>query len=178
DRGCARGKELEMSWTLKGHMIENCSCNMFCPCWFAVPEYMIMDQGWCAGSLTFEIDEGQSDAVDLSGRSAALVVDWPGPTLFDGNGTARLFLDDQASDEQAQELVPILQGEKGGTFEVLAGLISNWLPVEKASIDISRNGDVISVSVGSVGQVSSTALRDGQGNGFTLSGGGFVTAFG
>jgi hypothetical protein len=32
--------------------------------------------------------------------------------------------------------------------------------------------------VGSVGQVSSKALRDDQGNGFTISGGGFVGAFG
>jgi hypothetical protein len=32
--------------------------------------------------------------------------------------------------------------------------------------------------VGSVGEVASTALRDDQGNGFTLRGGGFVGAFG
>ena len=23
-----------MAWNLKGQMIESCSCNMFCPCWF------------------------------------------------------------------------------------------------------------------------------------------------
>jgi hypothetical protein len=32
--------------------------------------------------------------------------------------------------------------------------------------------------VGSVGQASSNALRDDQGNGFTIGGGGFVGAFG
>jgi hypothetical protein len=167
-----------MAWTLKGHMTENCSCNMFCPCWFAVQEYMIMDQGWCAGSLTFQIEEGQSDGVDLSGRKVAMLVDWPGPTLFDGNGTGRVFLDDGASDEQARELAAIFQGQKGGTFEMLGGLISNWLPVEKISIEVSRDGDIITANVGSVGQVSSKALRDDQGNGFTISGGGFVGAFG
>ena len=36
-----------MAWTLKGQMTENCSCNMFFPCWFAVQDYMVMDQGWC-----------------------------------------------------------------------------------------------------------------------------------
>jgi hypothetical protein len=61
---------------------------------------------------------------------------------------------------------------------MLAGLISNWLSVERASIDVSRDGDVITASVGSIGQVSSKALRDDQGNGFTISGGGFVAAFG
>jgi hypothetical protein len=167
-----------MAWTLKGHMTENCSCNMFCPCWFAVQEYMIMDQGWCAGSLTFEIEEGQSDGVDLSGRTVTLLVDWPGPTLFDGNGTARVYLDDGASGEQARELTAIFQGEKGGTMEILAGLISKWLPVEKTSIRVSRDGDSVTANVGDVGQVSSKALRDDEGHGFTMRGGGFVSAFG
>jgi len=171
-------KEQEMAWTLKGHMTENCSCNMFCPCWFAVQEFMVMDQGWCATSLTFEIDEGQSDGVDLSGRTVSVLADFPGPTLFDGNGTARVFVDDGASDEQAREVAAIFQGQKGGTFEMLGGLISNWLPVEKTSIRVSREGDVITASVGSVGQVSSKALRDDQGNGFAMRGGGFVGAFG
>jgi hypothetical protein len=167
-----------MAWTLKGHMTENCSCNMFCPCWFAVPEYMIMDQGWCAGSFTFEIEEGQSDGVDLSGRTVTLLFDWPGPTLFDGNGTARLFLDDGVSDDQAPELAAIFQGQKGGAFEILAGTISTWLPVERTSIRVSRDGDIMSANVGRVGEVSSKALRDDQGNGFTVRGGGFVGAFG
>jgi hypothetical protein len=177
-KGGSAGKEQEMAWMLKGHMTENCSCNMFCPCWFGVQEYMVMDQGWCAGSLTFEIGEGHSDGVDLSGTTAAVLVDWPGPTLFDGNGTGRVFVDEGATDEQARELAAIFQGEKGGTIEVLGGLISTWLPVERTSIRVSRDGDAITASVGSVGQVSSKALRDDQGNGFTMRGGGFVGAFG
>jgi hypothetical protein len=167
-----------MAWQLRAHMTENCSCNMFCPCWFGVQEYMLMDQGWCAGSLTFEIEEGESDGVDLAGRTVAVLVDWPGPTLFDGNGTARLFIDDDASDEQARELETIFQGQRGGTMEILAGLVSTWLPVERASIRTSKDGDIITASIGSVGQVSSKALRDGEGHGFTISGGGFVGAFG
>jgi hypothetical protein len=167
-----------MAWTLKGHMIENCSCNMFCPCWFAVQEYMVMDQGWCAGSLMFEIEKGQSDGVDLSGRTVLLLVDWPGPTLFDGNGTARVYLDDGVSDDQARELSAIFQGQKGGTMEMIGGLISKWLPFEKTSLRGSRDGDVITANLGSVGEVASRSLRVDQGNGFTLRGGGFVSAFG
>ena len=33
-----------MAWNLKGQMIQSCSCNMFCPCWFGVQELMIMDE--------------------------------------------------------------------------------------------------------------------------------------
>jgi hypothetical protein len=167
-----------MAWTLKGHLTENCSCNMFCPCWFAVAEYMVMDKGWCDTSVTFEIEEGQSDGVDLSGRIVTLLAAFPGPTLFDGNGTARLYLDDGASDDQAGELEAIFQGKQGGSFEMLGGLISSWLASVKTSIRVSRDGDVININVGSAGQVSSKALRDDQGNGFTMRGGGFVGAFG
>jgi hypothetical protein len=167
-----------MAWQIRAQMTENCSCNMFCPCWFAVQEYMVMDQGWCAGSLTFEIEQGQSDGVDLSGRTVTLLADWPGPTLFDGNGTARLYIDEQADDEQARELSAIFQGQRGGTMEILAGLISNWLPVEKTSINVARDGDVVTATIGSVGNVSSRPIRDEQGHGFSLRGGGFVGAFG
>lgn len=167
-----------MAWTLDGHMTENCSCNMFCPCWFAVQEHMIMDQGWCATSITWEIERGQSDGVDLSGRTVAFVADFPGPTLFDGNATARLYLDDGAGDDQARELEAIFKGEKGGSFEIVGGLVSDWLPSEKASIRVVRDGDVVSVTIGNAGRVTSKALRDDQGNGFTLRGGGFVGAFG
>src|SRR6266511_6304130 len=50
-------RQSEMAWTLKGQMFENCSCNMFCPCWFAIQEYMVMDQGWCATSITYEFEQ-------------------------------------------------------------------------------------------------------------------------
>jgi hypothetical protein len=167
-----------MAWKLRAHLTENCSCNMFCPCWFAVQEYMIMDQGWCAGSLTIQIEEGESDGVDLSGQTVAVLVDWPGPTLFDGNGTGRVFIDDEASDDQARELAAIFQGQRGGTMEILGGLISTWLPPEKTSIRASKDGDIITATIGSVGKVSSKAIRDDEGHGFTLRGGGFVGAFG
>src|SRR5688572_3869646 len=29
-----------MPWTLSGEMIETCSCNMLCPCWYGVQELM------------------------------------------------------------------------------------------------------------------------------------------
>jgi hypothetical protein len=148
-----------MAWQLRAQMTEACSCNMFCPCWFAVKEYMVMDKGWCGGSLIFEIEEGRSDGVDLSGRTVTVLVHWPGPTLFDGHGTARVFIDDKARDEQVRELSAIFQGKKGGVMEVLAGLVSTWLPVESTSIRVSTDGDVVTANIGSAGRVSSKAIR-------------------
>ena len=50
-----------MAWNLSGKMVETCTCNMFCPCWFGVKELMIMDKGYCVGPILFRIQDGISN---------------------------------------------------------------------------------------------------------------------
>jgi len=144
---------------------------MFCPCWFGVQELMIMDQGWCASVIGFRIREGRSDGVALDGRKVVFTPDFPGPTLFDGNATARVFVDEGADEAQQRELEAIFQGRKGGPMENLAPLVATWLPTKKASIGIEEEGETITVSVAGAGEMRSQLLRDPQGNAFTLRGG-------
>ena len=167
-----------MAWRLTGQLIETCSCNMFCPCWFTVQELMIMDQGWCAGAMAFRTRAGDSDGVMLGGRTVVCAVDFPGPTLFDGNATARLYIDDAANADQRRELEAICSGQKGGPMATIAPLIAKWLPARSAKIDFADNGDSITLTVGDAGRVESRRLRDPQGQGFTLRGGGLVGGFG
>jgi hypothetical protein len=167
-----------MAWRLTGQLIESCSCNMFCPCWFTVQELMIMDQGWCAGAIAFRTREGNSDGVALGGRTVVFAVDFPGPTLFDGNATARLYVDEGANADQRRELEAICSGQKGGPMATIAPLIAKWLPARSAKIDVADEGDAITVKVGDAGRVESRRLRDPQGQGFTLRGGGFVSGLG
>ena len=72
-----------MAWNMTAQMIETCSCNMLCPCWYGVKELMVMDQGWCASAIAFRVANGNSDGVDCSKLDVVLGVDFPGPTLFD-----------------------------------------------------------------------------------------------
>ena len=167
-----------MAWELRGQIIETCSCNMFCPCWFAVPELMLMDQGWCRTVLAFRVEQGQADGVEIGGRTVAVGVDFPGPTLFDGNATARVYIDAGASDEQYRALEPIFTGQRGGPMGILGGLVSTWLPTQAAPIEVREEGDTIHVTIGDVGRVQSQLLRDQAGAQFTLQGGGFVAGFG
>jgi hypothetical protein len=167
-----------MAWQLRGQLIENCSCNVFCPCWFGVQEYMIMDQGWCGGLIALRIEEGDSEGLDLSGRTATLAIHFPGPTMFDGGATARVYVDGAANDDQRAELEAIVQGKKGGPMEPIAALISSWLPTETASIQVGEEGDNVSIAVGDTGEVRSQLLRDPEGNAFTMRGGGFIGGFG
>ena len=167
-----------MAWRLTGQLIETCSCNMFCPCWFTVQELMVMDQGWCASAIAFRAREGSSDGVDLGGRTVVLALDFPGPTLFDGNGTARLYIDEAASADQRRELEAICSGRKGGPMAAVAPLVAKWLPARSARIDIAANDDNILLTVAEAGRLESRRLRDPQGEGFTLRGGGFVSGLG
>ena len=84
---------------------------------------MLMDQGYCATSLLLRIRDGGHEGVDLSGQNAVVSLHFPGPTLFDANGTGRVYIDDSASDDQASALETILQGASGGGMEVPSSLL-------------------------------------------------------
>lgn len=166
-----------MPWRLTGQMVESCSCNMLCPCWFGVPELAVQDQGWCATAIAFRVREGIADGVDLTGRTAVVAVDFP-ELMFNGGGTGRLWVEADASAEQRRELEAIIQGKKGGPMGALAPLVATWLPTRTANIAVHDEGDAISFRVGDVGEVASRRLRDAGGNGFALRGGGFVMGMG
>jgi hypothetical protein len=151
---------------------------MFCPCWFLVKELMVMDQGWCASAIAFRTRDGDSDGVGLGGRTVVFAVDFPGPTLFDGNATARLYIDEGANADQRRELEAICGGKKGGPMAGIAPLSAKWLPAQSAKIDVTDAGEAITVTVGTAGKLESRLVKDAQGQGFTLRGGGFVTGLG
>ena len=133
-----------MAWNLTADFIETCSCNMLCPCWYGVRELMVMDQGWCASTWLLRVQQGQADGVNLGGRILAIALDFPGPTLYDGNGTARLYLDDGASADQRRELEAIFQGTKGGPMAILGGLVTTWAAhTDHADSDSGAGRDLV-----------------------------------
>ena len=166
-----------MGWNLSGELVESCSCNALCPCWFGVQELMKMDQGWCDGALFFRAREGSSNGVDLGGTTVVVAYDFPGPTLFDGNGTGRLHVDEGASDDQRRELEAIFQGKVGGPMEIIGGLISSWLPSNYCKIDVDDDGSKLHAKVGDVGEVRSEVLNNDNGDAMTVKNAGFALTF-
>lgn len=152
-----------MAWSLSGQVLETCSCNMVCPCIFGPAK---PDQGWCAGALIFDIQQGSSDGVDLSRTRTALAFDLPGD-FFGGNGTGRIYVTDRASPDQRRELEAIFSGQKGGAFAALEGLLVKVLPVQGANIEVTL-GDNPSASVGSVGKVTLQPVKADDGKQTTL----------
>jgi hypothetical protein len=106
---------------MKGQYLKNCSCVPGCPCdthGFPGPNE------FCEGVVAMNVEEGEFDGADLGGTRWAVTVHWP-KALHDGNGTAEVFVDEGASDEQREALGQILSGNAGGPlFEILAAIIT------------------------------------------------------
>lgn len=151
-----------MPWSLKGRMIESCSCHVMCPCWLPMDD-VIMDQGWCASAFLFRIDEGRAGRADLGGRKVAVAMDFPGPTLGAGRGTARVYVDDAASADQRRELEAIFQGRRGGGMQGLGSLVARWLPTEATRISVEEKEGTVSAVVGEFGTIRSKRLRNPEG---------------
>jgi hypothetical protein len=143
-----------------------------------VKELMKMDQGWCRGALTIRIQQGEADGMDIGGLTVIIMDDFPGPTLMDGNGRMRVYIDANATAEQYPVLEAIFTGKRGGPMEVLGSLATEWLPTRSARIEVREDGDTVHVTLGDVGEVRSQLLRDPAGTPFTLRGGGFISGLG
>lgn len=151
-----------MGWTLRGRMVESCSCQVMCPCWLPLDD-VVMDRGSCASAFLFRIDEGKSNRVDLSGRAVAVAMDFPGPTLGEGHATARIYVDEAASEPQRRELEQIFQGKKGGGMKGLGSLVAKWLPTEYPSIVVREKGGELAATIGPYGTVRSRRLKNESG---------------
>jgi hypothetical protein len=136
---------------------------MVCPCIFGPAE---PDQVWCGGALVFNIEQGNSDGVNLSGTRTALAFDLPGD-FFGGNGTGRIYVGDSANPDQRRELEAIFGGQKGGAFAALGGVLSKVLPTQTVSIGVSL-GDNPSSKVGNIGQITLRNIKTEDGKQTTI----------
>ena len=167
-----------MAWNISGELVETGSCNMLCPCWFGQADLMLMDQGYCGTSLLLRVREGAHEGVDLSGQNAIVSLHFPGPTLFDANGTARVYVNEDVSDAQAAALETILQGASGGGMEVPASLVSTWLSTKRVAINVTEADGELTASVAGVGEMKSRRLVNDLGNKMTMQNAAFSVAFG
>ena len=149
-----------MTWQVSGRSLDLCSCKMWCPCWLG-PE-IEPDEGWCAHTFGFEIRQGSSDGVDLSGTTVAFTGEWPA-NFYAGGGRARLYICDTSTDDQRRELDAIFSGKNGGPLEVLWGaVIDEWLPTMVAGVAISWGENPV-LSVNGIGQATMKPLSNGAG---------------
>jgi hypothetical protein len=134
-----------MSWSLKGSYAETCSCELMCPCNLSFDHGATYD--YCRVTLAFSIREGEIEGTDVGGLKAVFIVDSP-KVMTDGNWKLGVFIDDQATDEQADKLTKVFTGQLGGPMEALGPLVGELLGVERVPIEIVDDGLRHSVRVG------------------------------
>ena len=114
-----------MGWSLQGEYMENCNCEVLCPC---ITSSMAgpADNERCYVPLAMHIEKGEKDGVTLDGLNAVLVVDSP-QVMGEGGWRVAVYLDERANDEQQAALGEILSGAAGGPPAMLASLIGEQL---------------------------------------------------
>jgi len=147
-----------MGYRVRGTYLESCNCDAPCPC-------RRIDgraggrstHGICDGALSWSIEAGEADGVDLAGLGVVIA------THYSDNEegspwTFAMFVDERGDSAQRESLARVFSGALGGT--VLehfpwAWKASNPLGVEPARIEIDhtpgrgwfRAGGKVSVSV-------------------------------
>jgi hypothetical protein len=128
-----------MAWNLEGTFFENCSCDAICPCtWSNLAHQATND--YCRFALAFQIDSGDIDGVDVSGRSFVMIGDTPADMQL-GNWRVGVIVDDGASGEQVGKLGEVLSGALGGPPAALGPLLGEFMGIEQGSISIERDGN-------------------------------------
>ena len=115
-----------MAYNLPGKLLEVCNCRVLCPCWVGEDP----DFGTCDTIIAWNMESGEIDGVDISGRTIAAVAHVPG-NILEGNWRAAVFIDDGATDEQQEKLLSVYTGQQGGPVAELAQLIGEVVSVER-----------------------------------------------
>src|ERR1700761_7092006 len=134
-----------MAWNLSGSYVETCSCELMCPCNTSLDHGATYD--YCRVVLAFNIREGDIEGTDIAGRRVVLIADTP-KVMTDGNWKLGVYIDDEASEEQFNQLVKVFSGQLGGPMGALAPLVGEIRGVERAAIDIGDDGLIHRVKVG------------------------------
>jgi hypothetical protein len=122
-----------LDWAIKADYTESCSCNPACPCLFGSPS----THGYCRGNNLIEIKEGHYGDVRLDGVSVV--------TAFDLGKWLKIYLNENATDEQAKALLELLKLEQ--TFGIIYSGKSELLSQEKVPISIEKTSTKVKFSV-------------------------------
>jgi hypothetical protein len=87
------------------------------------------------------------EGTDIGGCKVAAIADTP-KVRTEGNWRLGVFIDDQASDEQADKLVKVFTGQLGGPMAGLAPLVGELLGVERVPIEVHDEGLRHAVKIG------------------------------
>jgi hypothetical protein len=155
--------EPQAAYSLKGTLLEACSCGVLCPCWIGEDP----DGGECYAVVGYHFDSGQIQGVDVSGLSLLTVAHIPGNILA-GDWEVVVLVDDSATDDQREGILAAFTGKLGGPLADIAELIGTVKGVESATIRHEVAGGVGSLEVPGVLEAEMEPYRGPDGSVTTL----------
>jgi hypothetical protein len=135
-------------WALKGELILNCNCTVFCPCVVSLGKHP-PTEGYCQAWLGVRIDKGHFDGESLGGLNIGMVLDIPG-NMGRGNWKAAAYIDDRASAAAYDGLVSIFSGKVRGTTGLFSMLVSEFLGAQRAPVVFETEGKKRRLMVGKI----------------------------
>ena len=133
-------------WAIKGELILNCNCTVFCPCVVSLGKHA-PTEGYCQAWAGIRIDDGHYGDADLGGLNVGLVLEIPG-LMARGNWKAAAYIDDRASDAAYDGLLNIFTGKARGTTGLFKVLVSEFLGAERAPVVFETEGKARRLMVG------------------------------
>jgi FtsP/CotA-like multicopper oxidase with cupredoxin domain len=129
-------------YRIRGLFYEACDCFTVCPCWMGNNP----DGGECTGVFAWEIEQGSIDGVDVTGLKAVSVSHHVGDR-DEAKQRVVIFVDDRATRQQADALAAAFSGRLGGPLQELADILGQLAGVERAPIELRRDGRVTTLIV-------------------------------
>jgi len=144
------------TWSYQAEMISACNCDWGCPCNFnAKPT-----NGSCEGVWAAHITSGRCGDISLDGMKFAWGARWPG-AVHEGRATAKIWIDDNGSDEQRSALEGILQGKfEGMPWMIIASTVDHWLDTAYVPFDWTYDGTQSSYNAGNQVRVTLDDMRN------------------
>jgi hypothetical protein len=136
----------EVPWAIKGELILNCNCTVFCPCVISLGKHA-PTEGYCQAWAGVRIDSGHYGDQELSGLNIGLVLEIPG-LMARGNWKAAAYIDERANDAAYDGLVNIFSGKARGTTGLFKVLVSEFLGAERAPVEFTTEGKARRLMVG------------------------------
>ncbi len=133
-------------WKIKGELILNCNCTVFCPCVISLGTHP-PTEGYCQAWAGVRIDQGNFANEDLSGLNVGLMLEIPG-NMGRGNWKCAAYIDERASDAAYDGILKIFSGEARGTTGLFQVLVSEFLGAQRAPVTFETQGKTRRLTVG------------------------------
>ena len=132
---------------------------MLCPCHISFRQKGSYDT--CEAMWGVHIERGEYETTSLGGLNVPVAAFAPGPTMYGGDWTALLYIDDKTTPEQEEALIAIFSGEVGGPWARIALFFTEgkFKAAKHAPFQFSKESQARTLRVSDIASLEVAAIR-------------------